>query len=184
MPRIFQKDQKFTVYVPVEKGLSMTNLVNVCKDKELEGTSASSLHPIQRCDIALAVKRPEVCPVTTQDVWKFKIDSLYNLGVHWPCIMDEWREQVFDEVFLIPIKKEDDKSSQEGRKRYRRLQYSDEEAKRMRSIQMKKWKYEKNGISKRKGYWAIKFFLYPDDCPKDVVENVKGAFRRAGYLVK
>jgi hypothetical protein len=36
-------------------------------------------------------------------------------------------------------------------------------------------------LTKRHNCWIVKVSIYPDDCPRDVVDSVKAAFDRAGF---
>ena len=177
---IRKSDQKFKIYIPVERGLSMLDLVAVCKDAELQGTAASSLHPMQSGDYGLAVTRPEICPITTQNVWKFHLNGLSNLWTWWPYIRDDWHEKEFQEQFIKSMKPDEDLTKGIGKGLYRRMDFADDEAEHMRRCFSDQRKY-RGYMGKRHNCWVMQVHIYPDDCPRDVVNCVKGAFENAGY---
>jgi hypothetical protein len=172
------KYQEFNIYVPIDRGLSMKDLVDVCMDDEwLSDGPASSLHPIKRCQPGLAVTKPE----ESQDVWKFRLSGLENMSSRWPWIKEDWRNQNFDGIqFITPKGPDDDLCKGSGKKRYRSVDFSHEEAVRMRKIFLDQKRYSEI-LTKRNGCWIVKVSIYPDDCPKEIVESVKSAFDRAGF---
>lgn len=149
------KTKQFTIYIPPDKGLSMDDLVFTCKQAQ---GPATSLHPIMRCEHGLAVTRPEGCPNSLQNIWKFKMINLSNLKLSkkWPWICDNWRDSTdwTGYQFILPWAEDD-------------------QQKPMRGPSSRYYFYKK--------HFKLSVKIYPNDCPKDVIDAVKEAFDRAGY---
>ena len=120
------------------------------------------------------MNRSDTGPINEKDIWSFNLAGFFTLKTPWPTECDDWRDKQFEGQIIEPI-----------------IPCPLEKIKGncLMAIERDAWDSENNPtrrecarcFQRHNKCWVVRVHVHPRDCPREIIDSVKGAFERAGY---